>query len=286
MADRIKPGEEKIKDILNMPFVPNLSQMLKPINDLLAGGKAMERTETQQKSFEETNKALTSTQALFDPKLPARLSADSFGYGLGAVLEQQQKSGEWKPVHFASRVLSDVETRYAHIKKEVLAATWACEKLGAHLIGLPKFELCTDHKPLVSILGEKSVSELSTRLQRFRMRPTPFRYQLTPFRYVINHIPGKCMHAADTLSRMPTGSNAGAPDVILEVRLEEAAIAEIPASPAMWTSIREAQERDPTCKLLRDTILKGWPEEPHQLPIELKPFHQDRGILNILNILS
>ncbi|KAE8741658.1 hypothetical protein FOCC_FOCC012810 [Frankliniella occidentalis] len=116
----------------------------------------------------------------------------------------------------------------------------------------------------------KPISELSTRLQRFRMR-------LVPFRYVIHHVPGKTMHAADTLSRMPSDRNAGAPDIISEIKLEEAAAAEIPSSAKMWNSIKEAQDRNSTCKLLREAILRGWPEDPQQLPVELKPFHQYSG---------
>ncbi|XP_026289202.1 uncharacterized protein K02A2.6-like [Frankliniella occidentalis] len=81
---------------------------------------------------------------------------------------------------------------------------------------------------------------------------------------------------------MPSDRNAGAPDIISEIKLEEAAAAEIPSSAKMWNSIKEAQDRNSTCKLLREAILRGWPEDPQQLPVELKPFHQYSGMLNIL----
>ena len=63
----------------------------------------------------------------YDPKLPVVVSADSSSYGLGAVI--LQPSGEaMHPVAFAFRALTDSETRYAQIEKELLAAVWACKK--------------------------------------------------------------------------------------------------------------------------------------------------------------
>ena len=40
----------------------------------------------------------------------------------------QKKDDSWRPVAFASRSMSETEQRYAEIKKEALASTWACEK--------------------------------------------------------------------------------------------------------------------------------------------------------------
>ncbi|KAK3915661.1 hypothetical protein KUF71_024804 [Frankliniella fusca] len=93
----------------------------------------------------------------------------------------------------------------------------------------------------------------------------------------INHVPGKSMHAADTLSRMPSEKNTGEPDVISEVRILEI---EVPMSPVIWKAVKEAQEKDSTSKLLRDAVLEGWPGNPKELPQELKPFHEHRALRN------
>ncbi len=65
--------------------------------------------------------------AMYDPKAPTKVSADASSHGLGAVLLQQSTQG-WHLVAYASRSMTDAETRYAQIEKETLALTWACEK--------------------------------------------------------------------------------------------------------------------------------------------------------------
>jgi len=120
------------------------------------------------------------------------VSADSSSYGLGAVLNQKQPDGTWRPVAYCSRSLSNTEGRYAQIEKESLALTWACEHFSDYLIG-KHFLAETDHKPLVSLLGSKNLEELPIRIQRFRMR-------LMRFSYTITYVPGKNLVVADTLS--------------------------------------------------------------------------------------
>lgn len=293
-AQGVKPGA-KISDVLDMPipkdetalrsflssaryylkFIPDLAQMLKPLNDLLTADASTEWTTSHQESFARIKEALASTKtlALFDAQLPTRLTCDASKYGLGAVLEQQQKNGEWRPVHFASRVLSETETRYAQIEKEALASTWGAEKMSGYLIGQP-FELVTDHKPLTSILGDKPIGELSSRLQRFRMR-------LAPYRYKVTYVPGKCMYAADTLSRLPSTKNQGQPDVIMEVHSVES-LPEIPMAPTLWKAVKAAQEADQTCRALHTTILEGWPRTKQEVQPTLREFFEHRGMLNVL----
>ena len=78
---------------------------------------------------------------------------------------------------------------------EALGITWASERFADYLIGL-KFHIETDHKPLVSLLGSKSLEDLPARIQRFRMRTMRFTY-------TISHVPGKDLCTADVLSRAP-----------------------------------------------------------------------------------
>ena len=82
---------------------------------------------------------------------------------------QQHPNNQWRPVAYASRAMTPTEQRYAQVEKEALAIIWGCERFLQYLLGLP-FEIETNHKPLVSLLGVKPIDELLLRIQRFRMR--------------------------------------------------------------------------------------------------------------------
>ena len=84
------------------------------------------------------------------------------------------------------------------VEKEALAVTWACEKFDYYLIGR-RLQIESDHKPLVTILGEKDLSCLPVKVQRLMLR-------LMRYNYGIFHAPGKDMFIADVLNRPNTVS--------------------------------------------------------------------------------
>ena len=55
--------------------------------------------------------------------------------------------------------MSGVEQRYVYMEKEALETTWACERYSNFLIG-KTFHIETDHKPLVSLLGQNEADAL------------------------------------------------------------------------------------------------------------------------------
>ena len=85
--------------------------------------------------------------AFYSPAAPTKLSADISSRGLGTALLQKIEE-EWKPIAYSSRSMSEMEKRYAQIKKEALATVWACDKFASYIIGL-KILIETDQKPLV-----------------------------------------------------------------------------------------------------------------------------------------
>ena len=151
-------------------FTPQLSEATKPLRELLSSKNQWLWSDSQQQAFEAVRNMVSSDTilALFDPHRPTQVSADASSYGLGAVLMQQQPSGEWKPISYISRALTTTEQHYAQIEKEALAVTWACERLRNFLTGL-QFHIHTDHKPLVPLFTTKGLGELPVRIQRFRL---------------------------------------------------------------------------------------------------------------------
>ena len=66
--------------------------------------------------------------------------------GLGSILIQDSRA-----IAFASRSLSDVESRYSQTEREALGVVWACGHFDQSLQGDPQFTIITDHEPLLTI---------------------------------------------------------------------------------------------------------------------------------------
>ncbi|XP_034243498.1 uncharacterized protein LOC117646566 [Thrips palmi] len=276
-----------------LKFLEHLSTMTQPLRDLRREDVEFVWLDVHDKAFQAIKDKLVSAPALafFDPKKRSRVSADASSFGLGAVLEQLHESWEyngavlrdiWRAVYYASRTLTDTESRYAQIEKEALALTWACEKLEIFIIGDSDLVLRTDHKPLLSLLGQKPLSELTPRLQRLRMR-------LMRFTFTIEHVSGKAFMVPDTLSRapLPTAAPAGDGDLLADNDVElyaRAVLADIPLSDPVLLAVREAQQSDPLTQTVLQHVRDGWPHSRDKdVSGELAPFFRERASLTTID---
>ena len=107
------------------------------------------------------------------------VQADASQRGLGACLLQ-----EGKPIAYASKSLTDTETRYANIERELLAIVFACQQFNMYVLGRP-FTVESDHKPL-EMTHQKSLASAPPRLQRMLL-------QLQRYDVTIKYRPGKEM---------------------------------------------------------------------------------------------
>ena len=91
---------------------------------------AFQLNKFKQKISLSTKHCLKCTLTYFDPQKETALQLDASTKGLGATIVQENK-----PVAFASKALTDAESRYANIERELLAVVYGCEKFHTYLYG-------------------------------------------------------------------------------------------------------------------------------------------------------
>ena len=102
-------------------FSRKLADLSQPLRKLLSSRNSWIWEEAQEQAFNQVKEELLTPTilALYDPSSETKVSADASSVGMGAVLLQRSREGEWRPVVFASRSLSETEARYAQNEKEV-----------------------------------------------------------------------------------------------------------------------------------------------------------------------
>ncbi|XP_063627468.1 uncharacterized protein K02A2.6-like [Cydia splendana] len=184
-------------------FVKNISMTLTPLYKLLRKGASFSWTKECSEAFNAVKRCLVSSSVLahYDPELPLCLTTDASSSGVGAVISHQMPDGTERPVAYASRVLNAAEVNYSQIQREALGIVFGIKKFHQYLYGR-RFLLRTDHKPLVSIFGDKGgiPSMAASRLQRWAVI-------LSGYQYDIEYVPTD-KNGADALSRLPVGKQA------------------------------------------------------------------------------
>ena len=119
-------------------FIPNLSHHTEPLRAMLKKDNVFHWEDQQTRSFQQVKtliaKANTTPLRYYDRNLPVTVQADASLRGLGACLIQKHKEKD-QPIAFASKSLTDAETRYANIEQELLAIVFACQRFSTYLLG-------------------------------------------------------------------------------------------------------------------------------------------------------
>ncbi|UYV78697.1 K02A2.6-like [Cordylochernes scorpioides] len=179
-------------------FLPNLSDLAYPLYNLLKKNVRWSWNAGTDRSFNSCKNALDETTCLshYSLNLPLILSCDGSQVGIGATLSHL-KDGEERPVCFISRTLNVHERKYSQVEREGLAIVFAVNKLKNYLFGR-KFTIYTDHKPLITIFGDKTNLPplIANRLHRWALT-------LSNYSFEIKYKKGKDNIFPDFLSRFP-----------------------------------------------------------------------------------
>ena len=196
-------------------FIKDFATIAAPITDLLRGysnkrqnkkqNKVLEQcnfkwTDAQETAFQTLKKVIAEDVTLVyaDFSRPFRLSTDACRTGLGAILEQQEPSGHWRPIGFASRRTNDTEINYPTHKLEFLSLRWAITEKFSDYLRTHHFTVYSDNNPLTYILTNK---KLDATAQRWVS-------SLEPYSFTIKYKPGIDNTVADALSRRFEGEDA------------------------------------------------------------------------------
>lgn len=248
-------------------FLPKLATVMEPINMLMRKDVPFQWAKAQQKAFAQVKELVCGDQVLqyYNPNKELTVQCDASQYGLGAALLQ-----EHKPVAFASRALTETETRYAQIEKELLAIVFALEKFHQYAYGRPVI-VRSDHKPLEAILT-KPLFKAPKRLQGMMLR-------LQKYDFEVKYLKGKDMLIADTLSRafLPTSTLAGPQDNIECVHMSQY----LSITNERLKAIKRDTSTDPILQELKGVIMEGWPEKRDKLSAAVGLYHHFRDELTV-----
>ena len=143
-------GEQRLGGLVNYlaKFLPHISDVMAPIRNLVKANVAWTWSQIHEEAFGKIKKLVSEALVLryYDPKKSFVIQYDVSEKGMGAALLQ-----EGQPLAYISCALTDTETRYAQIEKELLAVVYACERFHQYTFGR-QITVLTDHRPLEAII--------------------------------------------------------------------------------------------------------------------------------------
>ncbi|KAL6486114.1 hypothetical protein MHYP_G00055060 [Metynnis hypsauchen] len=284
----IKPDPEKIRDIQKMPtpqnkdelhrfmgmltylamYIPRFADKAHTLRGLLKNDALWIWEADHEKCFEDLKATITEDACLkyYDASTPLTLEVDASQKGLGIALVQNNR-----PIAFGSKTLTDCQSRYSNIEREMLTIVYGMQRYHTYLYG-KSFTVITDHKPLVTICS-KPLHAAPPRLQRMLIKTQGYNYE-------VKYRPGKEMVLADTLSRLPNPENKG--DIELDERIdgietefedpEKHTISIINFSPEKQDALCSQTDDDPKLNMLKELIHQGWPESIKDIHKDLRPY--------------
>ncbi|GJU80177.1 reverse transcriptase domain-containing protein [Tanacetum coccineum] len=173
-------------------FIKDFSKISRPMTHLLEKNTPFIFSEECIQAFQTLKKKLTEAPILIAPDWdqPFELMCDASDYAIGAVLGQRIEK-HFRPIHYASKTMTEAESNYTTTEKEMLAVVYAFKKFRSYLI-MNKSIVYTDHSALKYLFNKK---DAKARLLRWVLL-------LQEFDFKVIDTKGAENYAADHLSRL------------------------------------------------------------------------------------
>ena len=173
-----EPDTEKVSKILTWPvlqtpkqvrqflglcgtvriWIPNYSQIVKPLTELYHKDKVFAWNERRQEAFD-TIKGLVATSPALHPidyesDRPVILAVDSSKEAVGMILFQIDENGRKRPARYGSIPMSERESRYSQPKLELFGLYRALRHWRLYIIGVKTLHVEVDAQHIKGMLNE------------------------------------------------------------------------------------------------------------------------------------
>lgn len=303
-SEGISPDPSKIQSIMDIPRPSDLSQLrsflgavnyygkfIKSMTDLRGPLDELTKKEVpfdwqakHELAFNKLKEVLNSDLVLthFDPNRKIVVAADASCYGKSGTLMHESSDGKLRPIFHVSSSLNAAEKNYPQIQREAAALVFAVTRFHKYIYGR-KFELQTDHQPLLAIFGSKSgiPAVTSSRLQRYALT-------LLAYEFNIKYIDTKHFGYADMMSRLIASHSKPDEDIVIAaIQTDEEvqcfAMDTARALPIKFDDILRAQQDCPIHRTIAGYIENGWPDsKKHIEKEEIAQFFTQRDEFNLL----
>ena len=316
----VQPSDKYLDAIINFPtptditgmrswfglvnqsaYAFSMAEKMAPFRESLKPGTKFTWNEQLQELFENSKMeivaAVENGVRLFDPEKRTALVTDWSKIGTGFSLMQKHctcnsdiptccREG-WKLVFAGSQFNNKAEAKYAPIEGECLAVVKALRKptVKYFIHGCADLIICTDHKPLVKLLGNRKLEEIDN------PRLMSLKEKTLSYRFTMRYVSGARNKVPDAASRFPTGSptiTAYEDDETLDVEntVYVTAISALSTLDCVksitWEKIQEATSSDKEMLELLNIVQDGFKYNA-DLAAHLKPYRKIKKFLTTVD---
>ena len=248
-------------------FIKDMKDLRGPLDELTKNDVKFDWQPRHEAAFKALKEILGSDLVLthYDPNKPIVVAADCSGYGKGGAIMHRFEDGSLHPIQHCSQSLNAAEKNYSQIHREATAIVFAVKRFHKYIYGR-KFELQTDHKPLLAIFGSKEGIPVysANRLQRYALT-------LLAYDFDIKYVDTASFGYVDALSRLIAKHPREDKDVVIATILsgEEPQCFAVDTAnmlPISFSDIQQATLASPGLKKIVKCIeLDRWPQRKSQL---------------------
>ncbi|GBG74428.1 hypothetical protein CBR_g18840 [Chara braunii] len=219
-------------------FVRNFSTIAAPLRRLLKKEAIWQWDKNCMSALKRLKRALIEYPILkvVDPSLPFVVTTDASQYGIGAVLQHDDRNG-YRPVEFMSARMPSEKVATSTYERELYALRQALDHWKHYLLGR-HFKAYSDHETLRWL---KTQAKMTPKLTRWAAEIDQYDFELKP-------VKGKYNVVADALSRRSNYFGAIVHYLDIGIDLQEKvkqAYAQDPIYSDLLKRVRDAPETEP-----------------------------------------